>query len=229
MFCGKCGAVIAEGNEFCAQCGKKIDVTSVTLGGSSEAIETEPKKNRKKACVIIFIIVFLIVAFGVVFMGTKTNWSIDKATKIIKSGHLGCFVERHDVNIGECSYCGTFVNREDYDKIVGFCKAGSEMAISAMTESGGSSAKTEEALLKATKEIYEGLKESANNYSQALEICDKYQEMSNESRRIQLALDAMPNSPGATYSYYTFLNFLNEYVEYTIICSEVDELFGIEH
>ena len=44
MFCGKCGANIPDGNEFCTKCGTKIDVSQVD---SNEAAVVEGKAEKK--------------------------------------------------------------------------------------------------------------------------------------------------------------------------------------
>lgn len=60
MFCGKCGANIPDGNEFCTKCGTKIGVSQVD---SNEAVVVEGKTEKKaiKTNIIASVLVTIVI------------------------------------------------------------------------------------------------------------------------------------------------------------------------
>lgn len=86
MFCGKCGAEVPAGYEFCMKCGTKIEITQ----GETVSSDIPVVKKKKALIPIISIIAVLVIAAGAfLFIKSSTAknglflniaWGTDKAT-----------------------------------------------------------------------------------------------------------------------------------------------------
>lgn len=74
MYCGKCGAIIPDGYEFCMKCGTKIETPNEETAENS-IVEAEPVKKGIKKKVLIPVIAVIVVALAsiVIIFGTRNN------------------------------------------------------------------------------------------------------------------------------------------------------------
>ena len=61
MFCGKCGAEIPDGYEFCMKCGSKIDLTQ------KNNVEVPKKKSKKWLIPVIAVVVIIVIAIVAIY------------------------------------------------------------------------------------------------------------------------------------------------------------------
>lgn len=72
MFCGKCGANVPDGYEFCMKCGTKIDTSSVdTTETNVVAVKPEQKRINKKILISVVAAIVIVVAVLAIVFGMK--------------------------------------------------------------------------------------------------------------------------------------------------------------
>lgn len=68
MFCGKCGANVPDGYEFCMKCGAKLDITQAEVSTPTENAVPVPKAINKKVLIpVIGVIAVIVVAIALMF------------------------------------------------------------------------------------------------------------------------------------------------------------------
>lgn len=65
MICGKCGANVPDGYEFCMKCGAKIDISQADSTASA-VVETKPGKKRINKKVLIPVVAAIVIVLTVV-------------------------------------------------------------------------------------------------------------------------------------------------------------------
>ena len=69
MICGKCGANVPDGYEFCMKCGAKIDISQADSTASA-VVETKPEKkgiNKKVLIPVVAAIVIVLTVVAILF------------------------------------------------------------------------------------------------------------------------------------------------------------------
>lgn len=68
MFCGKCGANVPDGYEFCMKCGTKVDITQTeVLTPTENAAPAQKKINKKVLIPVIGVIAVALIAVALIF------------------------------------------------------------------------------------------------------------------------------------------------------------------
>ena len=72
MFCGKCGANVPDGYEFCMKCGTKIDISQAESTASA-VVETKPEKKgiNKKVLIPVVAAIVIVLAVVAILFGMK--------------------------------------------------------------------------------------------------------------------------------------------------------------
>ena len=95
-YCGECGKPLPFGAVACANCGCPVDNTT----NSTEQVEDNKKKKGKKGIIILFLVLFVIIAIGVLVgvkyqtfkyennLKTTIYLIVDNAVEIEESGNL---------------------------------------------------------------------------------------------------------------------------------------------
>ena len=78
MFCGKCGASVPDGYEFCMKCGTKLNISEEAIEDTLEVSSDEAKENTSvcvksnKKKIIILASVVVVVIVGIFFFVTQS-------------------------------------------------------------------------------------------------------------------------------------------------------------
>lgn len=115
MYCGKCGAIIPDGYEFCMKCGTKIETPNEETA-ENRTVEVKPVKKGINKKVLIPIIAVIVVALAtvVIIFGISNN--------VEKNGYFanipwGTDIETVQKEVDKFFNCESFVG-EDKDSIV---------------------------------------------------------------------------------------------------------------
>jgi hypothetical protein len=110
MFCGKCGANIPEGSEFCPSCGERATVTT-GINAPVELPEAEKhysvKKKHKIPVKIIAPVaaVFAVIVIAVVIISGKAKPLVNKQCDWCYSSPSYCYKVDSDTNAYICPDC----------------------------------------------------------------------------------------------------------------------------
>ena len=106
MFCGKCGANVPDGYEFCMKCGTKIEINQLETNDENESSK---RINKKLLIPVIVIILVMFIAMGLIF-GLKVRQE--------KSGYFanipwGTGVETVKEKVDRTFKCESFIGEDE--------------------------------------------------------------------------------------------------------------------
>lgn len=173
MFCGKCGANVPDGYEFCMKCGTKIEINQLETNDENESSK---RTNKKMLIPVIGIIVVLFIATGFIF-GLKITQE--------KSGYFanipwGTDIETVKKEVDKTFKCESFIGEDknsvtamivDYDGMKGvtalpvfYCEDnGTLNEVSIMLTAEDKSDYTEEQVIKEVVAKYDKLFGKSDN------------------------------------------------------------------
>ena len=120
MICGKCGANVPDGYEFCMKCGAKIDISQADSTASA-VVETKPEKkgiNKKVLIPVVAAIVIVLTVVAILF-GMKVSAE--------KNGYFanipwGTDMEIVQKKVDKAFKCESSIGGEDNDAIFAYIK-----------------------------------------------------------------------------------------------------------
>lgn len=114
MFCGKCGAQVPDGFEFCMKCGTKIDTSQVVSTEGASAVKAKPKK--KKVLISLAVAIMVVLATVVAIFGMKDTAeenSFDDKNGYFADIPWGTDIETVQKKVEEAFKCKTSIGEEN--------------------------------------------------------------------------------------------------------------------